>query len=109
MKSIVAFTAMGLGLLVSAQIQAESAPIAGLHPYERPAGAPVQTERPVTRVQLGHWMHGISEPYPGNVTTIAASGHWWLPLRGPGMTPPYDLRAWHGIAPLPSSVYQVSP
>ena len=48
---------------------------------------------------MGCWLRGVSQPHPGNVESIAGTGHWWVPLRGPGMTPPYDPRGWHGEAP----------
>ena len=55
--------------------------------------------KPATPEQMGCWLRGVSQPHPGNVESIAGTGHWWVPLRGPGMTPPYDPRGWHGEAP----------
>lgn len=79
----------------AAATPAASAPIAGLQPYQRPAGAPVVADAPATPEQMSRWLRGVSAPHPGNVDAIAATGHWWVPLRGPGMTPPYDPRGWH--------------
>ena len=43
-------------------------------------------------------LRGIEGQPPGNVESVAATGAWWVPLRGPGMTPPYDPRGWHAPA-----------
>ena len=114
MKPILALTALWLGSVVAAQAQEPVAsapasataaaqpagvPVAGLRPYERPEGAPRQAEPTATPEQMGCWLRGVSQPHPGNVESIAGTGHWWVPLRGPGMTPPYDPRGWHGEAP----------
>ena len=69
--------------------------IAGLHPDRRPDTAPQVTEAARTPEQLAHALYGIEKPIPGNVELIAATGNWWVPLRHPGMTGPYDLRGWH--------------
>ena len=69
--------------------------VAGLHPDRRPDGAPQATQAAQTPEQLAQALHGIDRPAPGNVESIAATGKWWVPLRGPGMNPPYDLRGWH--------------
>jgi hypothetical protein len=70
--------------------------VAGLHPDRRPDGAPRLEQVTLTPEQLQRALHGIEGPAPGNVESIAATGKWWVPLRGPGMNPPYDLRGWHG-------------
>ena len=72
--------------------------VAGLHPDRRPDGAPQATQTALTPEQLAQALHGIDRPAPGNVESIAATGRWWVPLRGPGMNPPYDLRGWHDAA-----------
>jgi len=69
--------------------------VAGLHPYQRPAGAPQVTEAYRTPEQLERALYGVERPIPGNVEAIAATGNWWVSLRQPGMTHPYDLRNWH--------------
>ena len=69
--------------------------VAGLHPDRRPDGAPQVTQGEWTAEQLRQALRGIEGVPPGNVETIAATGRWWAPLRGPGMHPPYDLRGWH--------------
>jgi len=69
--------------------------VAGLHPDRRPDGAPQATQATLAPEQLEQALHGIDRPAPGNVESIAATGRWWVPLRRPGMNPPYDLRGWH--------------
>lgn len=78
---------------------AESASIAGLKPYERPASAPRMAELPASAEQVAHDLRGISAPVPGNLQSIAATGHWFVPLRRRGMSPPYDPRDLHGSPP----------
>jgi hypothetical protein len=70
--------------------------VAGLHSDRRPDGAPpAATQVSLPPDQLARALHGIEGEPPGNVEAIAATGGWWVPLRGAGMTPPYDLRGWH--------------
>lgn len=69
--------------------------VAGLHPDRRPDGAPRLEQVTLAPEQLERALHGIEGPAPGNVESIADTGKWWVPLRGPGMNPPYDLRGWH--------------
>jgi len=79
--------------------------VAGLHPDRRPDGAPQLTQATLTPEQLERALHGIERPVPGNVEEIASTGKWWVPLRRPGMNPPYDPRDWHDAAasaPAPS-------
>ena len=118
MKPILVVTAGLLAVLTAGQAQAPGAsapavatpvagaPIAGLQPHQRPAGAPTETDQPASPEQMARWLRGVSAPHPGNVDTIAATGRWWVPLRGPGMTPPYDPRGWHEGA---SAVSPVAP
>lgn len=69
--------------------------VAGLHPDRRPDGAPQVAQQPADPQALARSLRGIEGQPPGNVEAIAATGAWWVPLRGPGMTPPYDPRGWH--------------
>ena len=78
--------------------------VAGVHPHQRPDGAPRLTEDVRTPEQLKRELHGVEKPVPGNVESIAATGNWWVPLRQPGMTKPYDPRGWHGTGAHPSGV-----
>lgn len=76
---------------------ASAAPfISGTHPDRRPEGAPViKTDPEVIPQELKQRLHGIPQPIPGNVEEIAHTGQWFVPLRHPGMMPPYDIRHWH--------------
>jgi hypothetical protein len=70
--------------------------IAGLEPYQRPAGAPM-----ITTVEHDHdWyvraLHGISRPYPASFRFLENQGNWSTPFNHPGATGRYDLRNWHG-------------
>ncbi|MDR2851999.1 MAG: hypothetical protein LBV61_02920 [Burkholderiaceae bacterium] len=69
--------------------------IAGLQPDRRPDTAPQLAQATRTPYQVERALHGIEAPVPGNVQSIAATGNWWVPLRAPGMSAPYDLRGWH--------------
>ena len=86
-----------LALLAVAGTSLAQAPgfVAGLHPDRRPDAAPHIAQPTPNPEALARSLRGIEAPVPGNVETIAATGAWWVPLRGPGMTPPYDPRAWH--------------
>jgi hypothetical protein len=89
-----------LCLLAAAGGAAAQAPgyVAGLQPDRRPDGAPLVTSSELTPDQLSRALRGIEGQPPGNVETIAATGRWWVPLRGPGMMPPYDPRGWHTVS-----------
>lgn len=105
MRASQVFKGAGLATLfwVSAA-SAQSGFVAGLQPDRRPPGAPVKTEAPFTPEQMAQFLRGIEGPPPGNVASIAATGQWFVPLRHPGMTPPYDLRGWHATAtPTPAA------
>jgi hypothetical protein len=88
---------LALCLLALAGGVAAQAPghVAGLHPDRRPDGAPQVTQGDLSAEPLREALRGIEGAPPGNVETIAATGRWWVPLRGPGMLAPYDLRGWH--------------
>jgi hypothetical protein len=83
-------------LAVAGSAVAQAAPhVAGLQPDRRPDGAPQLAQAAPEPAQLQQSLRGVERPVPGNVESIAATGRWWVPLRAPGMTPPYDLRHWH--------------
>lgn len=81
---------------------AQSGFVAGLQPDRRPPNAPVKTDGSFTPEQLAQFSRGIEGPPPGNVATILATGQWWVPMRHPGSTPPYDLRGWHATPSTPT-------
>lgn len=69
--------------------------IAGVEPYQRPAGAPV-----ITTVDHDHdWymraLHGIASPYPASLRFLEDQGNWYTPFDHPGATGRYDIRNWH--------------
>ena len=73
--------------------------IAGVEPYQRPAGAPT-----ITTVDHDHdWymraLHGIAPPYPANFRFLEDQGNWYTPFNRPGMTGRYDIRGWHKPVP----------
>ncbi len=75
-----------------------SYPVAGLTPYQRPANAPVLDTNPVQDARQA--LHGVSSPIPGSLKFLNDQGGWYTPFTHPGMTGPYDLRAWH-VSPVP--------
>jgi hypothetical protein len=58
--------------------------------------------------QMAQFLRGIEGQPPGNVTTIVATGQWYVPMRHPGMPAPYDLRGWHA-SPAPATSAASSP
>ena len=77
---------------------ADSYPIAGVDPAQRPAGAPEITEFPKDAAWYQQALTGISEPYPGSLSFLEDEGAWYTPFNRPGMPPPYDIRGWHDPA-----------
>jgi hypothetical protein len=73
--------------------------IAGTTPDRRPVDAPVVTQHVVDASSLQRHLRGVVAPAPANVVDAARSGPWFMPLRSPGMTPPYDIRGWFPAAP----------
>ena len=70
-------------------------PIAGVTPYQRPAGAPVIQWVQHDRAWFEHALTGIQRPYPRSLYFLDNQGNWYTPFTRPGMTPPYDIRGWH--------------
>ncbi len=91
--AILAVTVFG-----AAAALAESFPIAGVEPSQRPEGAPVVTEFPKDAAWYQEALSGISEPYPGSLKFLEDQGAWYTPFNRPGMPPPYDIRGWHSGA-----------
>ena len=96
--------AMGVGCLLAigaagvaaAETAAETAPVAGLAPWERPAGAPVVTEMAKVADWYARALTGVEPPYPASLRFLEDQGAWHTPFIHPGMTGPYDIRHWHG-------------
>ena len=74
---------------------AAEVPIAGVKPYERPAGAPVLTTYNKTGAWYGQALTGVTQPYPSSLHFLENQGPWYTPFTRPGMTGPYDIRGWH--------------
>ena len=85
-------------MLDAAAALADSYPIAGVDPAQRPAGAPVITEFPKDAAWYQQALTGIAEPYPGSLRFLEDQGAWYTPFNRPGMPPPYDIRGWHDRA-----------
>jgi len=77
-----------------------SYPVAGVHPDQRPEGAPVIREVQRTKDWEKRFYKGISKPYPPHLGA-ADQGMWYSPFSRPGMTGPYDLRGWHQTGKAP--------
>ncbi len=73
--------------------------IAGSVPDRRPPQAPVLSQYAPDPFTVQVYLHGIAEPVPTNVAAAIRSGPWYMPLRSPGMAPPYDIRGWFPSAP----------
>lgn len=87
---------LGAFLGVCATSQAISSyPIAGVAPYQRPAGAPVIHEFNKTPEWYARALTGVSQPYPGSLHFLESQGAWYTPFNHPGMTGRYDIRGWH--------------
>lgn len=69
--------------------------IAGVHPAQRPAGAPVITEVIKDAGWYAKALVGVLQPYPASLRFLEDQGAWYTPFTHPGMTGPYDIRGWH--------------
>jgi hypothetical protein len=70
--------------------------VAGLAPYERPAGAPAITEFSPSADWRKRALAGVSEPIPKSLGFLDNQGAWYTPFTQPGMPSYYDLRQMHG-------------
>lgn len=86
-----------LAIVPSSLLQAaETTPlVAGLTPYERPAGAPAIR----TLARASEWTRqatrGIAAPLPSGLKFVADQGAWYTPFTEPGMPGYYDIRNLH--------------
>ncbi len=69
--------------------------VAGTQPFERPAGAPVVQEMEKDGGWYGKALTGVTQPYPESLRFLEDQGAWYTPFTRPGMSGPYDVRAWH--------------
>ena len=95
MGNVLRLAVLTLALGSSSLALASDVPIAGVKPYERPAGAPTLA----THYKAADWytraLTGVSQPYPGSLRFLENQGRWYTPFARPGMTGPYDIRGWH--------------
>jgi hypothetical protein len=73
-------------------------PVAGVRPWERPAGAPVITSFARSPAWFKRALTGISEPFPPSLRFLENQGAWYTPFNRPGMPGRYDIRGWHAAA-----------
>ena len=90
------FTTALLSICVSSQAAGKSEyPIAGVTPWERPAGAPVIEWVRHDQSWYARALTGIAKPWPRSLYFLENQGNWYTPFNHPGMLPPYDIRGWH--------------
>jgi hypothetical protein len=70
-------------------------PVAGLAPFERPAGAPTMTAFAPDEQWRAKALRGVSAPVPASLAFLQNQGRWYSPFLGPGMTGRYDIRGFH--------------
>ena len=101
--STLAFFLMAMSL-PSWSADANAAPVAGLAPYERPAGAPVIRSVARTPEQAAKLTTGVTQPLPQGLEWLKDQGNWYTPFTRPGMVGYYDLRGWHGAPGVENAV-----
>ncbi len=72
--------------------------VAGLAPYQRPAGAPAISSFTPDAAWRTRALTGISAPVPASLRFLDDQGAWYTPFIHPGAIGYYDLRQWHGGA-----------
>lgn len=77
--------------------------VAGLRPYQRPAGAPVIKEFAPGADWRKAALTGVTEPLPLGVKFLDSQGAWYTPFIHPGMPGYYDLRQWHAQQARPAA------
>lgn len=71
---------------------ASAAPVAGLSPSERPAGAPVIRKPMVSPERAARLTQGVDQPLPRGLEFLKDQGAWYTPFGHAGLAAPYDLR-----------------
>ncbi len=80
----------------ASSIASDGFPIAGLTPWQRPAGAPViEWVEQRDQAWFENALTGVSRPIPPSLFFLENQGNWYTPFTRKGMLPPYDLRGWH--------------
>jgi hypothetical protein len=93
LTTFIAGCAIATGTLSALAVDA--APIAGLTPERRPAGAPTIAIAPAYDGADSPFLHGVTEPIPASLKFLLDQGNWYSPFGHPGMTGRYDIRGWH--------------
>lgn len=68
--------------------------VAGLAPYQRPAGAPVIDQFEQSDAWKAKALKGIGEPQTG-VGFLKDQGAWYTPFNRPNLPGRYDIRGMH--------------
>jgi len=68
--------------------------VAGIHPDQRPANAPVIIEFKKNQAWYSHAITGLQSTFIG-LSFLDFQGAWYTPFNQPGMSSPYDIRGWH--------------
>jgi hypothetical protein len=93
-----------IAIVLSSAVSVSAEPfIAGLKPWERPAGAPVITEFAKDQAWYAAALQGVDKPYPGSLKFLDDQGGWFNPFTRPGMLGLFDIRGWHQSPPANSS------
>lgn len=79
---------------LSASAFADEGFVAGLRPFERPAGAPVIVNFEQSEAWKAKALRGIGEPQTG-VGFLKDQGAWYTPFTRPNLPGRYDIRGLH--------------
>lgn len=92
---VVLVSALLLALGTSVQAAPEAvAPVAGLQPFARPAGAPVIQQFSADAAWQKKALTGIDAPHTG-LGFLKDQGAWFTPFMHPGLKGGYDIRGLH--------------
>jgi len=69
--------------------------VAGVHPDQRPANAPVIAQLQKDRAWYDNALRGVIPPFPPSLRFVEDQGNWYTPFTRPGMVSRYDIRGWH--------------
>lgn len=81
-------------LFLTAAAWAQAGEVAGLQPYQRPAGAPVVERFEQSDAWKARALKGIGEPRTG-VGFLKDQGAWYTPFNRPNLPGRYDIRQLH--------------
>jgi hypothetical protein len=98
LSALAALASIGLSAAIAGAAESATA-IAGLAPFERPAGAPRMTVTSPADTPGGQALHGVSQPVPSSLKFLRDQGNWYTPFDRPGMPAPYDIRGWYANPP----------